>query len=724
MKTPPRIALPRLLAWMSLALPALPASARPLFQEDFPTNTLSHYIHATEPHRGQFTDISAKTNGGSWSLVDTDPATDQVEYALQLVRAGNSAGAGITRKVDLDATAPGIICLRFDLAVVSQSEKANALIVEVGNLANTSSDYNVAVPAEDLFARLHVELKGDGTFKLKLGNNVSPTSFTFAPDSTKCPSDGTVATISYYLNKSPSTQYFRAPNGSYSYLSSGKCLVWIEWDDTTVSPAVRRAHLAVGACPPLIGANSDLNNFRLRWTANDSATWRLDNLRVENVLVPSMYGFPAERLVEAKARIADADPALMPAYNKLVAEAQAIDTAAEFPPRSVLDSNPTAYFPAGAAPSNRDYVSVGVYWWPPDATHSTWWQNDGHPNYDNENNTDSGDFKDVCDAITTLCWAYYLTPAIPANETLRNGYVQQVSALMNAWFLSTNSGMHPHLEHAGVIPFHELHGYGNPAGLIDSGRLIELSDSLALIGDSQHWTISSHLAWKNWIKDYRAWLLTPDGRGDKLMANPLGGSGNNNHTTWFDAQVAQYSLLVGDYRTARQKIKDAHLLKRLPYQSNSAGAQAHELARPASLDYSAYNATAMITLALQGQYFNYNWTLQTSTPSSPIAARSIRKVIDFFAPYASASPATATSTADWRVVDSDAPRNQGERLHPRTALALGASLWTGTDTYAAYWNHITPLLQPGANYTHTYNSVTTTYYYANERWNLFLPPAP
>lgn len=705
---------------------AADAAARPLFQQDFPSNTLAYYINSTDPTRGQFTNISAKPSGGLWSLVDTDNDPAQAEYALQLVRTagtGSTNGAGITRRINLDATAPGMICLRFDLSVVSQSERTSALAIEVGNLANTPANYNSEIPAADIFGKLHLDLKGDGTFKLKLGNNISSTNYTYAADTTKCPSNGTVATISYYLNNSGTTRWYRAPDGSCTYLSTGKCLVWIEWDDATVSPAVHRVHLAVGACPPLIGENSNLNNFRLRWTAADSATWRIDNVRVENVLVPSMYGFPAERLVEAKARIAAADTAIMPAYDGLISQANAIDSEAEFPLRNTLGSPPRLTF--GTPPDDRLYYSIGIYWWPDPANPSApWHREDGHPNYANENASDSGDFRDVCEAVGTLSWAYYLMPATAANQASRTTYARRAAALVREWFLDASHGMRPSLQYAGTIPNDPVNAQGSSAGLIDSGRLIELCDNLALLADSTEWTTADQLAWKTWITTYRDWLLAAGGRGDTLMDTPLNGSGNNNHTTWFDAQIAQYSLISGDYRIARKKIEDAHTLYRLPYQSTANGSQPRELARSASLDYSAYNATAMLTLAQQGLYFNYNWTLQVPAPGATVTSRSLRKIIDYFAPYVSASPDISAPLANWTLADPDANNNQGDRQQARRALALGASVWQGDSTYPAYWSLLAPLLLPGACYDSTSAGVTTRYYYATERWNLFLPPAP
>lgn len=204
---------PALVALLFALAPAF-AFGRPLFQTDFPTNTISHYVHPTSPHRGQFTDISAKPGGGAWSMADIDPDPTGIEYALKLVRVGNTAGAGITRKIALDPTAPGMICLRVDVSALNFSEKSSALTIDVGNLANASADYNIDPPVTHLFGRLQIDLKADGTFKLKHVTNVSTTNYAYAADATRCPSNGTFATISYYLSNTGATQFYRAPDGS------------------------------------------------------------------------------------------------------------------------------------------------------------------------------------------------------------------------------------------------------------------------------------------------------------------------------------------------------------------------------------------------------------------------------------------------------------------------------------------------------------------------------
>lgn len=651
------------------------AVGRPLLTQDFAaTTTLGSYINATNPGRGQFTDISAEASGGTWSIANG---------ALRLVRTGdpgNANGAGITRKIGFAPESPGMLCLRIDVTVAANMWQNNALILELGNFTNISGDYNSWTPDADTFGRLTFDLAGSHGFKLKTAGVSSGTVFK---------ADGvTVHTLSCFFNQTGFTQTYRAPNGSVKSLGNNCVAVWITRPVTTqlVGELMLESIAVHDNLPAIAGANSTLNNVRLRWSSPDNGTWRLDNLRVENALVPTMYGLPAERFVEAKARIAANDPSVMTAFNKLISEAETVDTAAEMPLKNVTMS--TSFTFGG---DTRNYYSIGTYWWPVDGDpQAPWVQRDGYPRPQNDVISDIGAFRAICDAATTLSLASYLTP----DPAAKARYAAHAAALVREWFLDVDRGMRPTLQYAAIVPNHSTYGHGRAAGIIDSVRLIELADSIALLSDSPLWTQSDHNGWKDWLNIYLEWL-TESTRGQEA------GNANNNHGTWYDAQRAQYALMTGENDLARSIIVEART-KRLSTQVALDGSQPAELARPASLDYSAFNILGMLVLAHQAEWLNIDWT-----PS--INGRSLRKAIDYIAPYA--NPARP-----WSERDLDSPSSHwGDRKKPREVLGLGASFYSDS----AFVDYRAPFQSGG--YSITKNNVTTYYPYLEERWQLFEP---
>ena len=618
----------------SCCLPGL-AWAKPLLTQDFATSaSVSSYVNSA-PAFTQFNDISANAAGGAWTVNSG---------RLQLIRAGSTAatnGAGLTRCASLGA-ASGFLCVKFDLGVTVGANVflPNALVLDIGNFPAVT-DYLNWTNTPDTFARFTVDFTGSGNYKLKVNGAL------FNP----YPANGVVRSITFYANKSGATQSYRAPDGSLQVIGQGNCSLWLG--------TVCQFNNVAG----INGATSSVGSLRIRFAAGDAATWRFDNFRITDAAIPNVYGWPVQRLVEARAKRIAGNPGIQPALQKLVADANA---ALNLPLASVLDSPSLV-----EGQDTRDYYSLAPYWWP-DTTKPgglPWYQDE-----DRGNNpaaivgTDYTAFSTMCQGVWTLGLAYYVTG--------QASYADKAAALTRKWFIDTETSMYPNLNYGQGVP--GLYT-GRPAGIIETVNLITLTDGLGLIANSPFWTANDDIVMRTWIGNYLDWLQT-NSMAQVEAAQP------NNHGTWYDAQVAQFALYTGRPDTVRGVTTSA-LVSRLAAQILANGSQPAEMTRDSSLSYSTFNLRAMYTLAQQAENANVGWFGYTAANGA-----TLRKALDYIAPYANpATPWIAGTSNHW-----------GNRLTTRELLGITASYYSD----APFLAYFTP-----------FNSGT----YLSERWQLVRP---
>lgn len=135
---------------------------------------------------------------------------------------------------------------------------------------------------------------------------------------------------------------------------------------------------------------------------------------------PRVFLTGANRLIEVRARVAAHDPALKPAFDKLVADAEA---ALKKGPFTVVNKPMTP--PSG---DKHDYMSVGPYWWPnPDTDDGLpYIRRDGKVNPERHECDNVGQSA-MAQAVRTLALAYFLTGKEPyaehAAKLLRTRYL-------------------------------------------------------------------------------------------------------------------------------------------------------------------------------------------------------------------------------------------------------------------------------------------------------------
>lgn len=316
-----------------------------------------------------------------------------------------------------------------------------------------------------------------------------------------------------------------------------------------------------------------------------------------------MPGLSADALAEAKAHVEERDARILPAYTRLIADA---DKALAAPIVAVTDKS-TILPPSG---DKHDYFSLSPYWWPDPSKKDglPYIRRDGETNPESKRDLDQPRVAAMGFNVHTLALAYYFT----GDEK----YADRAARQLRAWFLDPATKMNPHLRFSQLVR-------GNPAergsGIIDTRWFIEAVQAAGLIEGSKSWTASDNSALRSWLRAYVDWLITsPNGAHERAA--------KNNHGSWYAAQTASYALFVGDTALARRIVEDAK--PRIGWQITLDGSQPQEMARTRSLHYSGFNIEALSRVAEIARQLGVDlWSYQAPEGGS------LRRAIDHVARY-------------------------------------------------------------------------------------------
>ncbi|MBS1497185.1 MAG: alginate lyase family protein [Bacteroidetes bacterium] len=317
---------------------------------------------------------------------------------------------------------------------------------------------------------------------------------------------------------------------------------------------------------------------------------------------PVVYSLNMQRLQKSKSAILNKEEDVMPAYKKLLKDA---DKAMQFEPVSVM-----AKINIPPSGDKHDYMSLAPYFWPDSS------KADGLPyiRKDGQTNPEVKVYKDkeympaLCDKIFTLSLAYYFSG--------NGGYAQHAATLIKVWFINPATKMNPNLNYAQAI---KGVNEGRGAGLIDARHFIKVIDAIGLMQDSKYWTKKNQTEMKIWFASFLQWMQTSKNGKSELHAD-------NNHGVWYDALRLAIALYTNNNSAAKDIINNAK--NRLDMQLDDAGSFPKEMERTISLHYTCFVLQAFFNIAemagkLDVDFWNY---------TSP-GGKSLKKAFDALSPY-------------------------------------------------------------------------------------------
>jgi hypothetical protein len=329
-------------------------------------------------------------------------------------------------------------------------------------------------------------------------------------------------------------------------------------------------------------------------------------MRNANATPPGVFLLDAPEL--ATLRAADArDPVRQKLVSAIVAAADGAITEGPF---SVMDK--PVLPPSG---DKHDYMSRATYFWPdpskPDGL--PYIRRDGQTNPENRKITDHEEFGRMSEDARALALAWYFTG--------KADYANRAARLLRAWFLSPATKMNPNLEFAQAIMGVNT---GRGIGIIDTRPLVDAIDAAGLLAGSPAWTPADDKGLHDWFAQYLNWMRTSKNGKDEDAAK-------NNHGNWYDVQVVDMELYVGDRTEAAATLERAKI-RRIAVQIEPDGREPLELARTKAWGYSNMSLDALCKLATFGDEVGVDlWNYKTAD------GRSIRAAVDFLAPYAAGS---------------------------------------------------------------------------------------
>lgn len=269
-----------------------------------------------------------------------------------------------------------------------------------------------------------------------------------------------------------------------------------------------------------------------------------------------------------------------------------------------------ATFPPAIDPNN--YVSYASYWWPNPKTPDgfPYIRKDGKRNEALVKQGDASNFEHMAKSVVLLTRAY--------KQWNDPKYAKKAAEYLTAWFINPKTMMNPNLNNGQMIMGKND---GTKSGILETRYNISILEVEPWLVGSEQWSDDDHKKFQNWFTKYYAWLI-----GSKIGID-AGTKFDNNHGSWYDAQVSAIAIYLGRKDFAKQVIENAKS-RRIAVQIMPDGKQPQELERTRSLMYSLFNIEALTALSAQADKLGIDlWNYSTAD------GRSLTKAYAFVAPY-------------------------------------------------------------------------------------------
>ncbi len=315
---------------------------------------------------------------------------------------------------------------------------------------------------------------------------------------------------------------------------------------------------------------------------------------------PSLLLGQGDQLPRIKQGLEAGNLQLVAALKEILADA---DAALEEPVANVVDEG--ALPPSG---DPHDYYSYSPYWWPnPEIPDGPYMWRDGEVNPDRKT-SDISRIEAMVARVTSLVPAWYFTG--------EERYAKSAMEQLRAWFLHPATKMNPNMQFGQK---RRGHNYNSPSGVLEAWRMRWVIDCAILLESYPGWTEQDASGLRSWFSQFATWMVeSPTGIEESMQPN--------NHGSWYNAQLILYALYGENLGLARKQLDG--MPARIFSQVFIDGRQPQELIRTRSLNYSIYNARALITVARLGRHLDYDLFAYRS-----LEGRSIKLALDYMTPF-------------------------------------------------------------------------------------------